>query len=168
MRSRRSAEHIRAWSQTDWEPVIVDLYKRLEAVLERLPVAVALVSRSGELIGKTGGISGLLGKMAPSFDAREAGRWSFADARGSAIPRADWPSGRALRGERHYAGMIGKFLDGEVRKIKVTSMPTFDPKDEIAAITFVQAFDNRSRSADGSHHDLQERLIDELVKAVGR
>ena len=28
--------------KTDWEPVIVDLYQRLEAVLERLPVAVAL------------------------------------------------------------------------------------------------------------------------------
>ena len=152
----------------DWEPAITDIYKRLEAVLEKMPVAVALVSRSGELVGKTGGISGLLGKMAPSFDVREAGRWSFADASGAAIPHTDWPSGRALRGERNYAGMIGKFIDGEVRKVKVTSMPTFDPKDEVAAITFVQALDDRSRSAAGSHHDLQERLIDELVKAVGR
>ena len=157
-----------ALSRTAWEPVIVDIYKRLEAVLEKLPVAVALVSRSGQLIGKTGGIAGILGDMAPSFDAREAGRWSFADANGPAIPPRDWRSGRALRGERHYAGMIGRFIDAEVRKVKVTSMPTFDPKDEIAAITFVQALDGRSRSADGSHHDLQERLIDELVKAVCR
>src|SRR5690606_10938898 len=97
----------------------------------------------------------------------EADRWDFRDRTGSAIPAIDWPSGRALRGERNYEGMIGTFIDGESRKIKIISMPTFDPSKELGAITFLQAVDGRGRSAEGSHTDLQHRLIDELVRAVG-
>lgn len=135
-------------------------------MLEELPVAIALVSSTGQVINKTGGMSRLLGEYVPSFNAREATRWAFSDAGGSAIPVRDWPSGRALRGERHYDGMIGSFLDGEVRKVKVTSMPTFDPMSDVAAVSFVQVLDARKASVDGSYHDLQERLIDHLVRAI--
>jgi len=145
---------------------MLKLSLQLAAALEELPVAVALVSRDGRVISKTGSVAGMLGESVPSFDRREAGRWSFTDANGAAIPPADWPSGRALRGERHYDGMIGTFLDGEVRKIKVISMPVFEPSSEVAAIAFLQVLDAKGRSAAGSHRDLQQRLIDELVKAV--
>lgn len=145
---------------------MLDLSLRLAAVLAELPVAVALVSPTGRLISKTGNMIGLLGKYAPSVDAREASRWSFKDAGGSAIPVADWPTGRALRGERHYDGMIGTFIDGDHVKVKVISMPVFDPSNDVAAITFLQALDTKGRSAEGSHRDLQHRLIDELVKSM--
>lgn len=148
------------------ESVITDFTLSLGTVLEELPVAVALVSPTGQVIGKTGGMCGLLGAYVPSFNTHEALRWSFHDASGLPIPPRDWPSGRALRGERHYEGMIGSFLDGEVRKVKVTSMPTFDPTSDVAAVSFLQVLDARKASVEGSYHDLQERLIDHLVKAI--
>ncbi len=145
---------------------MLDLSSRLAAVLDELPVAIGLVSPTGRLISKSGGMVSLLGKHVPSFDPREAGRWDFRDAGGSAIPASDWPSGRALRGERHYEGMVGTFIDGEIRKVKIISMPVLDPTHKVGAITFLQALDAKGRSAEGSHHDLQRRLIDELAKAV--
>lgn len=148
------------------ESVITNFNLSLGAVLDELPVAVALVSSSGQVLSKTGGMRGLLGAYVPSFNALEATRWTFNDASGAAIPVRDWPSGRALRGERHYSGMIGSFIDGEMRKVRVTSMPTFDPMSEVAAVSFVQVLDTRKASAEGSHHDLQEKLIDHLVKAI--
>lgn len=145
---------------------MLDLSFRLATVLEGLPVAVGLVSPTGKLVGKVGSMTNLLGSYVPSFDAAEASRWEFLDANGDAIPPRDWPSGRALRGERNYEGMIGTFLDGERRQIKIISMPTFDPMNKLGAITFLQAVDSRGRSAEGSHSDLQQKLIDELVRAV--
>lgn len=147
---------------------MLDLSLRLAAVLDELPVAVGLVSPTGRLIAKTGSIASMLGDKVPSFDKREAGRWDFRDANGSPIPPADWPSGRALRGERNYAGMVGTFIDGDVQKVKIIAMPVHDPSNRVGAITFLQALDARGRSAAGSDRDLQDRLIDELVRAVSQ
>lgn len=135
-------------------------------MLDKLPVAIALVSREGRVIGKTGGMAPLLGDIVPSHDAREAARWSFHDAQGRAIPPSDWPSGRALRGERNYAGMIGRLLGDDARPIKVVSVPTLRPDSDVAAVTFVQVLDTRTRSAAGSHLDLQQRLIDDLAHSI--
>ncbi|HOY77946.1 MAG TPA: hypothetical protein PLN33_09075 [Hyphomonadaceae bacterium] len=147
---------------------MLELSLRLAAVLDELPVAVVLVSPMGRLISKTGSMIGLLGTHVPSFDAREASRWNFKDAGGATIPASDWPSGRALRGERHYDGMIGTFIDGAPMKVKIISMPVFDPSNAVGAITFLQALDTKGRSAEGSDRDLQHRLIDELVKSMSR
>ncbi len=146
---------------------MADIAGRLAAVLDELPVAIALVSATGHFLGKAGGMAHLLGDVIPSHDPHEASRWSFTDARGVSIPRSDWPSPRALRGERVYGGLIGTYRDssGE-RRMKVISMPTLDPTSEVATVVFIQSLDVKSRSAAGSHHDLQQRLIDELAKAV--
>ena len=80
---------------------MTDIVLKLSAVLERLPVAIGLVSSTGHFVGKAGGMAGILDRMDPSHDVREATRWSFKDRRGAAIPRSEWPSARALRGERH-------------------------------------------------------------------
>lgn len=148
------------------EFALLKLSLRLATVLDGLPVAVGLVSPKGRLIGKIGSMTDLLGRYVPSFDPVEASRWDFRDASGAAIPASDWPSGRALRGERNYDGMIGTFIDGKTQKIKIIAMPTYDPSKKLGAITFLQAVDAHGRSAEGSHRDLQQRLVDELVRAV--
>jgi hypothetical protein len=145
---------------------MTDIVLKLSAVLERLPVAIGLVSSTGHFVGKAGGMAGILGRMDPSHDAREATRWSFNDRRGAAIPRSEWPSARALRGERHYDGMIGRLHDGDERPIKVISLPVHSPGSRVAAFVFVQVLENRTPSSDGSHYDLQHRLIDELAKSL--
>lgn len=145
---------------------MLNLPGRLATVLDGLPIAIGMVSPKGKLIGKVGKMANLLGMYVPSHDPREALRWDFRDESGEAIPSTHWPSARALRGERNYQGLIGTFLDGERQRIKIISMPTFDPSKKLGAITFLQAVDAHGRSAEGSHCDLQHRLIDELVKAV--
>jgi hypothetical protein len=145
---------------------MTDIFGKLALILERLPVAVVLVSASGQILGKAGGMASLLGTMAPSHDVREAKRWAFSDRSGAAIPANLWPTARALRGERLHDGMIGKFLGGDERTVKVISMPVVNTSSDVAAVTFMQVLDARTRSADGSHQDLQQRMIDELAAAV--
>lgn len=139
---------------------------QLSLVLDRLPVAVGLVARTGRFLGTLGGMSGRLGKMVPSCSSREAGRWRFTDSRGSAIPPSEWPSGRALRGEQDYAGMVGAFTDGEECPIKVVSIPTLNHASDVACVAFVQFLETRSPSIEGSHHDLQQRLIDQIARSI--
>jgi len=145
---------------------MTDLSLKLSAVLDRLPVAVALISSTGHLVGKAGGMSEVLGRMAPSFSPSEARRWSFKDKTGADIPKSEWPSARALRGERHYDGMIGTLHDGEDIPVKVISLPVSAPGSDVAAVSFVQALDTRTPSASGSHLDVQQKLIDALARTI--
>ncbi len=143
----------------------IDISHQIAALLERLPLAVTLIDASGTHVAKVGNLSGLLGAVIPSRDPREAKRWSFTDRNGAAIPLADWPSARALRGEMLPSGMIGRFQNDGEHLIKVTSVPTFSMKG-VAAVTFLQRLDQPGRCADGSHLDLEQRFIETLVKAV--
>lgn len=146
---------------------MIDFTRRLAAVLDRLPVAVGLISPTGRLLGKAGGMSNLLGDIIPSHDARAAGHWTMTDASGAIVPSSEWPSARALRGERTCTAMLGSYHDDDgKRPVKVISVPTFDPTSDVAAITFLQVFGAPCHSIDGSHLDLQQRLIDDLVQAV--
>lgn len=146
---------------------MADISIRLAAVLDELPIAIALVSPSGQFLGKAGGMSRILGDMIPSYDPNNINRWRFTDAAGAVIPPTDWPTPRALRGERIDTGMLATYRDTTCeRRMKVISMPTQDPEGEIAAIYFLQVLDAPTRSANGSLHDLQQKLIDELAQAV--
>lgn len=145
---------------------MTDLSLKLSVVLERLPIAVGLVSSTGHLLGKAGGMASMLGRMAPSFSPSEARRWSFKDRTGADIPTSEWPSARALRGERHYDGMIGILHDDEDIPVKVISLPVNAPGSDVAAVAFVQVLDTRTRSASGSHLDVQQKLIDALARTI--
>lgn len=143
-----------------------DIHLHLAAVLEELPIAIALVSPSGRLLGKAGGMADMLGDTVASQDPREAARWSFRDESGSAIPRTLWPSARALRGEYDDEGMLGCLWKGERQPVRVTCVPTLSSGSDVAAVAFLQFLDAPTRSAEGSHQELQQRLIRELAKAV--
>lgn len=146
---------------------MTDIAHRLVTVLELLPVAVGLVSSSGRVLGKAGGMANLLGDMIPSRDAREFVRWTLTDRTGAILPSSQYPSDRALRGEQDYVGAIGTYHDADGdHAVKVISMPTGNSHGDIAAVTFVQLLDTKNRSIDGSHFDLQQKLIDNLAQAV--
>lgn len=146
--------------------LMIDLSQKLAAVLDELPIAVALVSRTGRFLGKAGGMANLLGDVVPSHNASEVRRWSFLDECGAAIPPNLWPVARALRGEANYAGLVGTVWHGEQHRVRVTCVPTSAPDSEVAAVSFLQFLDAPARSADGSDQELQQRLIRELAKAV--
>jgi|JI9StandDraft_2_1071091.scaffolds.fasta_scaffold04256_5 hypothetical protein len=139
---------------------------QLATVLDRLPIAVSLFSRDGQVVGKAGGAASMFNGVIPALNAKEASRWTFLDRQGTSIPRTLWASARAYRGERNYAGLIGTYRNGEEHRIRVTCMPVCDPGSDVAVVAFLQVLNAQSRSAEGSHMDLQVRLIDQLVSAV--
>lgn len=140
---------------------------QLATVLDKLPVTISLFSADGRVLGWAGGGASMFNRIIPALDAREASRWSFVDSKGVLIPRTHWASVRALRGERDYAGLIGSFRNGEEHRVKVTCMPVDNSTGEVAVVSFLQLIDTRSRAIEGSHAELQHRLMDHLVEAVG-
>jgi hypothetical protein len=141
--------------------------RELATVLDNLPVSVGLFSRTGRVLGRAGGRNaGLLRDIAPSQDSYEATRWRFVDKTGAAIPRTQWASARALRGEHNDAGIVGSFWNREPHAVRVTCVPTFAPDSDVAFVSFLQFLNAPTRCAEGSHQDLQKRLIRELAAAL--
>ncbi|MFT3723446.1 MAG: hypothetical protein QM773_07640 [Hyphomonadaceae bacterium] len=127
---------------------------------------MALFDASGDTLGKAGQLSGLLGPVMPSRDRAQASRWTFKDAQGSLIAPTNWPSERALRGEVHTAGMLGRYRDGGEHLIKVTSVPATTVTNGNIAMAFLQHIDRSGRCAEGSCLDLEQRFIETLMKAI--
>ena len=149
--------------------LMIDLTNRLASVLDLLPVAVGLASAQGRYLAKLGGRSGMLGDMVPSRDMRKTSRWIITDATGTIVPTSEWPDARALRGDLSCGAVVGCYRDEDGdHPIKETSVATRDPTGPVAAVTFLQVFDTRSRSIEGNHLDLQQRLMDGLAEAVAR
>lgn len=146
---------------------MTDIPRALAAIIDLLPVAIALVDSNGAIVGKSGQMACVLGDAIPSRDPDEAKRWHFADARGAAIDREHWPAARALRGEVLHSGMIGRYRKDGERLIKVVSIPFTAPHTDLAAMTFLQLLDRERRSPDGHLEDLEERFIDTLVSSLG-
>jgi myo-inositol catabolism protein IolC len=143
-----------------------DLSKKLDAVLNDLPLAVALVDPTGRFVGKSGRMSGMLGDFIPSRSARDAPLWRFTDSGGSIIRPDHWPAARALRGETLPEGMTGTWRKDQEHQVKVIALPFPDPEVDLAAITFVQLIDRERRAREGVHNDLEERLLLALVRAI--
>jgi hypothetical protein len=145
---------------------VSDLATKLTFILERLPVAVALLNTSGEIVGRAGRLSGVLDAGIPRAGQPLEGRWSFSDRDGAEIDPSQWPCARSLRGEYLPEGLVGRFMNAGDHKIKVTSVPTRHLPGDVAAVSFLQQVDATSRSADGSHHDLEYRIINTLKEAL--
>ena len=143
----------------------MDVSHQIAALLDRLPIAVAMFDASGSLTGKAGQLSGLLGAVLPSRDRAQASRWRFTDKKGAIIPPDHWPSECALRGDVNLAGLVGRYQDNGEHLIKVTSIPTQTPS-EVAVMAFLQRIDTPSRCAEGSYADVEQRLVDTLIRAV--
>lgn len=140
---------------------------QLAAVLDRLPISISLFSSDGHVLAKVGGAAPMFNGIIPARDAQEAARWSFVDRHGATVPRTHWASVRAFRGEHDYAGLVGTFRNGEEHKVKVTCIPVCQPGSDVAVIAFLQLLDAQSRATEGSHLELQQKLIDQLVQALG-
>lgn len=143
-----------------------DIAPKIAFILERLPIAIALLDATGKVVGKSGQLSGILGDSIPSRDPTTRSRWSFADRSGGIIAPTDWPSARALRGEHIRGGMIGVYENEGRHIIKVTSVPASGMADEVAVITFLQKTDRETRSAEGSYSDLEYRIIEALMRSL--
>lgn len=145
-----------------------DIIHKLAFLLERLPIAVALLDASGRVVGRAGYLSGVLGAGIPTPEAPYKGAWSFRDQDGVHLHPSLWPCARSLRGEYLPSGLIGSYENNGEHRIRVTSVPTSHLFDDVAAVSFLQQVDRRTRSAEGSHSDLEYRIIETLKTALHR
>lgn len=143
-----------------------DIAHKLAFLLERLPITIAMLDASGLIVGKFGQLSDILGVRTPSRDSETRWRWQFTDRTGAPISAENWPDALALRGELPPSSVIARHEQDGVRLIKVTAVPMADMQGDIAAVALFHQVDLAGRSADGSHSDLEHRLVEALKAAL--
>ncbi len=132
----------------------------LRTFLEQLPVGVALVNSQGEIAVSNAAFRQVIPGKVPSKGSEELQRWRSWSPDGKLVQPDNWPSARALRGERVAAGMDFLFTDPDGRETwqRVTSVPFRDTSGALAgAISVVQDVDVQKRAEAGLREN-EERL----------
>lgn len=126
--------------------------QRLALAFKLLPVGVAIVDRSGDVVMSNDVMKKYLpGDRIPSLDDANVGRWRGWHADGRPIERTDFSTARALRGEVVVPGIEFLFEadDGSERWTRVASAPMFDPQGEVSgALSIVIDIDDLKQSAE--------------------
>lgn len=78
--------------------------RRLSALLGALPLGVALVDRRGEALAANDVYRRFVPGRVPSQEEVPTDRWSAKDPSGRPLPRSDFPTARALRGDHVWPG----------------------------------------------------------------
>ncbi|HEY0333518.1 MAG TPA: PAS domain S-box protein, partial [Stenotrophomonas sp.] len=128
---------------------------RLAAILEQLPVGVALFDRAGriKLANRIFGPYAL--DYIPSVNHRESQRWRSYTPEGQLLDRSEYPGARALRGETVVPGTDFLFTspDGRERWTRQSAAPFRNAAhDVVGAVTVVQDIDREKRA----EHTLRE------------
>jgi PAS domain S-box-containing protein len=131
---------------------------RLSVTLEQIPLGVGVIDSFGRWIVSNAAMRSFAPDRIPSFDPRQRLRWRAMRADGSLIPPEDWPSARALRGERVSPGMEMLFRTDGGREIwtRVSSVPLRGTGGEVVgAVSTVEDID-ASKRAQSSFRSLAE------------
>ena len=116
--------------------------ERLAAAFEVIPVGLGIMNTDGELVVSNPEIRRFLPtNRIPSRDAPHRGRWHAVNPRGETVDPVDWPSARALRGERALPGLEMRHTAEDASEVwaKVSSAPIRSPEGEITgAVVAVQ------------------------------
>ena len=143
------------------EAALRESERRLSAVLDILPVGVALANPDGSFAMSNRAMDRFIPtRTTPSIDPQPAVRWEGWHPDGRPMSKDDFPGARALRGERVVPGidMLRHAADGTTTWTNVASVPMTDEEGQItgqlAIVTDIDAT-RRSRQA---LHDSEERL----------
>lgn len=149
------------------DPEMYDSEARLSAILEDLPVAIAMFDRSGQFVIRSGALGYVLGETIPSRDRRGLGRWQIFNADGELADPPDWPGARVLRGESNVAAMPSLYSSarGETRRLRISATP-FKEASVLGGIVLLQDLDLERRGRDGLHDHLEGRFVDALFHAL--
>ncbi|WP_165374773.1 PAS domain S-box protein [Sphingomonas montana] len=127
--TRRVDAEAEAGSLRETQARLLESEGRLAAAFEVIPVGMAIMDTDGRLIVSNAEIKRFLPTdVIPSRDPQFCARWSTQDSDGAAVDPVDWPSARALRGERALPGveMNYRLADGRTVWTKVSSAPIRD------------------------------------------
>ena len=143
------------------EAALRESERRLSAVLDILPIGVALARPDGSFAMSNRAMDRFIPtRTTPSIDTAPAVRWEGWDDDGRPLPPSEFPGARALRGERVVPGieMLRTEADGTAMWANVSSVPMTDDDGRItgqlAVVTDIDAA-KRSRQA---LLDSEERL----------
>jgi PAS domain S-box-containing protein len=137
---------------------------RLAAVLQQLPVGVAVTDSSGLMVLNNPVMQRFARGMAPSRDAEHAQWWRGKAPDGSPLEPSEWPVPRALRGETVAPGIEMLFVDDDGQEVwtSVSSTPMTDAAGVVVgAIAVVQDIEERKKA-----EQTQQLLVDELNHRV--
>ena len=120
--------------------------ERLSAILDQLPVGVAVADDSGQFILSNSIMRCYVSTMIPSRDPEHIKRWCSLDSEGHSIPRDQWPGARALRGETVSPRVEFIYTDDNGREswVLVSAVPLRGAEEKITgAITVAQDITER-------------------------
>ncbi|WP_375382896.1 PAS domain S-box protein [uncultured Sphingomonas sp.] len=159
----RAEAEIDALRQT--EARLRESEERLATAFEVLPVGMGIMDLTGRLIVSNAEIRRFLPTdVIPSRDEQQQERWQAHDASGCLVDPEDWPSARALRGERAFPGLEMRYTaeDGSEEWTKVSSAPLWDAAGEVSgAVVAIHDITALKRA-----NQLQQLLLAELQHRV--
>ena len=129
-----------------------DSERRLVAVLDALPIGVALINRDGRIAIGNEVYKSYVPAVIPSCDDATSGLWEGYDSDGRRIQPENFVSPRALRGERVWPGLEYLF-HGDARRgpvwTRVAAVPFRDATGQIVGATAViEDVDREKRATD--------------------
>jgi PAS domain S-box-containing protein len=134
---------------------------RLTAAFESVPVGLAVIDPSGEVvIANPEYLRFLPARLIPSRDSERVGRWQAWDSEGRPLEPHHFPSARALLGETVVPGQEMLHTNDEGREIwtSVATAPTRDEQGRVTgAVSVISDIDVAKRSV-AALRDSEERL----------
>jgi PAS domain S-box-containing protein len=114
--------------------------RQLSAVLDALPIGVALINTEGQVLVGNEVFKSFVPSIIPSRDDARYGLWEGYDSSGKRIGKQNYSAARALRGERVWPGQEFLFHGDEERGpvwTRVAALPFRDVKGDIIGATAV-------------------------------
>lgn len=123
---------------------------RLAAAFESVPAGVALIATDGQVVLENAEYRRFLPDgIIPPRDPSGPSRWQGWDDKGNKLKPTDFPTARALRGERVTPGQEMLFTDDDGRSTWtiVATAPTYDAHGKVnGAVSTISDIDGRKRS----------------------
>lgn len=113
---------------------------RLKAAFESVPAGLAVLDLDGRAVIANAEFRRFLpSALVPSRDPEHADRWQGWNGDGRLLDPQEWPSARALRGERVVPGQQMLYIDDEGHRIwtNVATAPTTDSGGQVTGVVTV-------------------------------
>lgn len=138
---------------------------RLAAILDALPIGVAMVDQEGRMQVSNSVFRSYAPEYMPSRDEARHGLWEGYGADGRRLARTDYPGARALRGERVWPGQEFLFHGREGGPVwtRVAALPFRNQQGDVVGATGVIVDIDAEKRAEEALRESQARLAADMA-----